>query len=249
MTTAIPDSSPGAAISRSMVHPADTPAEIVEPPNTIDGQSTRGGPWSLWGASAAVAGLVAGFFSLGQHVATERPDPHLLMESLHRPSYHAAFLFGLVAFASLLIMVAGLHRWADYVGRGRLAARVIPIALTVTAVLVLLASCAAGSLALYLPGGADHGVMWTEGLFVNYMMLDFGMLIGWWGAAVAAVAAAGLAFGPERLLPQWFGIASVGLVITPVGVAVASGLPGLVGMILPIWLLAFSFVLLGRNHR
>lgn len=199
--------------------------------------------WPISGAIAAVAGLGAGFFSLGQAMAQEDPDPYLMIETLDRTPYHLAFVLGLVTFAGLLVLVSGLRGWAEITGGGRLAARVVPNALMVTATLVLLAACAAGSLTLYLPGGADDGTMWTEGLFHSYMMLDFGVLLGWWGAVVAACAAVTLAFGPRRILPRWLGIVSIAIMVMPVAAALATGLPGLVGMFMPLWLLVFSVAL------
>ena len=81
-----------------------------------------------------------------------------------------------------------------------------------------------------------HGV----GRGSNFTLLDFGSLLGWWGAAVSAVCVAVLALGRQRALPRWMGIVSIVLLLPPVAMAVGMGLPGFVGFTMPIWLLAIS---------
>ena len=66
-------------------------------------------------------------------------------------------------------------------------------------------TCLAGSMALYLPGGADDGTLSREGMFVNYTLLDFGQLLGWWGAVVGAVCVSTLALRRNHVLPRWMG--------------------------------------------
>ena len=53
---------------------------------------------------------------------------------------------------------------------------------------------------LYLPGGTDAGWLSNDALFVNFSMLDFGPLLGWWGAMVAALALTGTAFAVSLFL-------------------------------------------------
>jgi len=98
----------------------------------------------------------------------------------------------------------------------------------------------AGTLVLYLPGGTDTGWLSNEALLVNFTLLDFGTLLGWWGAMVAAIALAATAFGRSRLVPRWVGVFSLVMVALPVGIAVATSLQGLVGMTGPIWLVVVS---------
>jgi hypothetical protein len=71
-------------------------------------------------------------------------------------------------------------------------------------------------------------------------MLDFGSLLGWWGVTMSAIAVAVLAFRKARLLPRWMGVVSVLLLVLPIGMAVGTSLPGLVGFFMPIWLLVIS---------
>lgn len=212
-------------------------------------RSPRRPRWPLVAILAGVSGLAAGFTSLGQGVAQEDPDPYLLVESLDRARYHTSFLLGLVTFAALLVLVTALRRWADERAGGHLAAHTMATGLSVTATVGLIATCMAGALALYLPGGADDGTMWTEGLLFYYLYLDFGMLIGWWGAMVAATASVVLAFSPSRILPRWFGVISAVLVALPLLPALFTGLPGLPGMFMPLWLLVLGATLSLRRSE
>ena len=98
----------------------------------------------------------------------------------------------------------------------------------------------AATMVLYLPGGTDHGWLSDEALFVNFSMLDFGPLLGWWGAAVAAIALAVLAFGANPNVPRWMGFFSLAVMVLPVGLFFATGLPGLVGLFGPVWLAVIS---------
>src|SRR5690606_3885407 len=100
--------------------------------------------------------------------------------------------------------------------------------------------CLMGSMALYLPGGPDENWMSREAIFTNFTLLDFGPLLGWWGAAVSAIAVAVLSLGKAKLLPRWMGVVSVILLLPALGMALGMALPGMVGFTLPIWLVAVS---------
>ena len=86
----------------------------------------------------------------------------------------------------------------------------------------------------------DEGTLSNEALFVNFTLLDFGTLFGWWGALVGAVCVATLALRRGRLLPRWMGALSILLVLPAVAFAVGTGLPGFPGLTRPIWLAVTS---------
>jgi hypothetical protein len=71
-------------------------------------------------------------------------------------------------------------------------------------------------------------------------MLDFGQLLGWWGAVVAALCAATLGLRRHRVLPRWMGIVSLILPLPGLALAAAISLPGFVGLTMPIWLVIMS---------
>ncbi|MCB0966816.1 MAG: hypothetical protein KDB37_08265 [Ilumatobacter sp.] len=207
-------------------------------------EAPQGTRWPVLAITVGVLALVGGMLSMGQTTAEDDPDLDAAVLDLSRWQYHVAFVSLLASAGCLVVLVTALRRWARDRGGDRLAARAIPNALTITATLLVVAACMAGSLALYLPGGVDEGTMWTDGLVSSYMYLDFGALVGWWGAMLAAVCSIALSFGEHKVLPRWLGITTVPLVALPLAVAAITALPGLPGLFMPIWLIVFGAALL-----
>ena len=71
------------------------------------------------------------------------------------------------------------------------------------------------------------------------MFLDFGPYIAWWGGAMAAAAMAWVSLR-DGLLPRWIGAVSALFALVPIGVLVATGLPGFPGVVDPLWLVIVS---------
>jgi hypothetical protein len=74
------------------------------------------------------------------------------------------------------------------------------------------------------------------GLYVYYVLNDFGSFIGWLGVTVAAGAIAWLSL-KDRVLPLWIGIWSVLPVVAVVIPLVLTGLPGFPGVVSQIWMI------------
>ena len=215
---------------------APQPAPAAETP------AARGSArWPLWGAAGGLLGLVASFLAypaLDEEDYTKGPE---VIEKLEAGQYRVSFILGLLAIGCLMIAAAGWRRWAEARAPRDLAARVVGQGIALTSTVMVVFYGIVGSMGLYLPGGVEAGEgMGREGLFVNHVLLDFGVLLGWWGTAAAAVAVATLAFRKQRLLPRWMGVASIVFLLPPVGMALATSLPGLVGFFLPLWLVVIS---------
>jgi hypothetical protein len=170
-----------------------------------------------------------------------------VIDLLDRGPYHVSFLLGLVGVAALFVAATGWRRWAEHRAPRDLAARTIGAALTATATINIIFACLAGSMALYMPGGTDEGWLSKDAMFVNYTLLDFGQLLGWWGAMVAAGCVATLALRRQHVLPRWMGIVSVLLMLPPIALAIGMGLPGFVGLTMPIWLVVTSIGLIASR--
>jgi len=209
-------------------------AEVVAP------RSHRRPTWPIFGVVAGVTGSVSALAGISKVTEEDASEGVGVLDHLTRGTYHVSFLLGIVAFASLFVAATGWKRWAEQRAPRDLGARTIGTALSATATINIIFACLAGSMALYLPGGSDEGWLSKESIFVNYSLLDFGQLLGWWGAAVAAVCVATLALRRNRVLPRWMGVVSILLLLPPLGMAVAIGLPGLVGLTMPIWLVVIS---------
>ena len=231
MITITPDTDPGndrhGSSRTDSVHVAEGTPE------------TARATWPIAGAVAGVSSLVAAMAGLGSTTEDQFLEGVGVIDQLERGGYHVSFVLGLVGVAALFIAAAGWRRWARHRAADDLAAGTIATALTATATVNIIGYSLAGALALYLDGGLDEGTMSDESLFVNFAYLDFGTLFGWWGAVLAAGCVAFLAFR-RRLLPRWMGIVSVVTMAIPVGFAVFTALPGMPGLIMPLWLIAIS---------
>ena len=202
-------------------------------------ERTRRAVWPLAGVVAGAASLVAAMAGMGDVTEEQYLEGVGVIDTLERGGYHVSFVLGMVGVVALFVVAAGWRRWAQHRAADDLAAGTIATALTATATVNIVGYSLAGALALYLDGGLDERTMSDEALFVNFAYLDFGTLFGWWGAVVAAGCVAFLAFR-RRLLPRWMGVVSVAAMAVPVGFAVFTSLPGMPGLIMPLWLIAIS---------
>ena len=231
MTTALsPD------FTTSMTPPAETPT------------TGRRNPWALWGAAAGVFGAVATV--VPSRVNLQKSNAYTtasVVAKLHRWPYQLSVVTGFAAVACLLVAAAGWRRWAEHRAPGSLAASVVAKAFGASAGAMMIAYGFAGALAVYLHGGIDAKMFSAQGLFSLYMLLDFGPYIAWWGVAVAAAALVYAAFR-EGLVPRWVGVASAAFVLIALLPLIATGLPGMPGVIGPFWLAAVS-VGLARSRR
>lgn len=197
--------------------------------------------WPLAGLLAGVAGLVGGFATVSNGVTEEDAQAGIdVLDQLERGSYHLAFVAGIVTLIALLFAGAGWRRWANDRGIRTLGGGVIGAGMAATAAVHLIGTAAAGSMSLYLPGGPDEGWLSREAIFVNYTLLDFGMLLAWWGVFASALGVATLSFGRRRVLPRWMGVVSVALMIPPAAFGLGMALPGFPGFVMPIWLAIVS---------
>lgn len=196
--------------------------------------------WPIFGIVAGVTGWASAALALTSVTEEQAQEGVGVIDHLSRGNYYASFLLGIVAFASLFVAASGWKRWAEQRAPRDLAARTIGTALAATATINVMFACLAGSMALYLPGGTDEGTLSRESLHVNYTLLDFGQLLGWWGAVVAALCAASLGLRRNRVLPRWMGVVSLILPLPGIAMAAAISLPGFVGLTMPIWLIVIS---------
>ncbi|NHC46314.1 hypothetical protein [Motilibacter aurantiacus] len=197
--------------------------------------------WPLAGVLGGATSFAAAFIGLTGNYAEKNENKGLaILDDVNRGNYHIAFLLGLVSVASLLVASSGWRRWAEERAPRSIAARTVSQALAATAAINVIGYSLAGSMALYLPGGTDSGWLTPESMFVNWTYLDFGLLLGWWGGAVAAGCVTALSFGRNALLPKWMGVVSILLLLPPVGMAIGMALPGMPGFTMPLWLIVVS---------
>lgn len=197
--------------------------------------------WPVFGLLAAVNGFVSSMMILGSGITEEDAQQGVgVIEKLERGNFRIGSILGMAAVGLLFVTVAAWRRWLERIAPDDLAARTIPTALAGIPILNVFFVSMAATMVLYLPGGTDHGWLSDEALFVNFTMLDFGPLLGWWGAMVAAIALSVLAFGSNPAVPRWMGFFSLAMLVVPVGLFVGIGLPGMVGLFGPVWLAVIS---------
>ncbi|GAA2250228.1 hypothetical protein N1031_19950 [Herbiconiux moechotypicola] len=209
--------------------------------------------WPLWAVLAGVAGAVAtvgtdlrppaelAAWEAGAEYTVTPADMLELDPFLGRIGHVA----GLVAIIGLLVFLSAWRRRVERPFARSTAARVVSAGLLATAGAALLGYGWRGALANYL--GPEAGLYGEDGLFVYYMLTDFGAYLPWFGALVSALALAWMAFverSVSRLLGTVSGVMAIGLLV---GV-VATGVPGLPGVLMPVWLAVTGLWLtLGRS--
>ena len=198
-----------------------------------------GWSWPLWGVGAGLLGVVGHLLTVQDAPKTAAEGGPAFIETLDRTTFHIGVVAGIGAVLCLLVFAAGWRRWAAASATNSLAAGTVSMALVASAGAMIFGYGMKGALAVYLPGGMDEGMFPNEGLYVNYMFTDLGSFMSWWGVAIAAAAMAWLALR-ERRLPLWIGVLSAIFFLIPLGVLVATGLPGFPGVVDPLWLIVTS---------
>lgn len=206
------------------------------------------GRWPLLGVAAGLGGIVA-TLALDVHPTYDVPEGGFTQEIVADVSSgkaHASVIVGYVTVALLLVLAAAWRRHVEPRALASTAARVVPLGLTAAAGALSLGYGWRGALGLY-NGGNEDGTFDQAGLYVLYVLNDFGAYIGFLGVTVAAGAVAWMSLR-ERLVSRWIGVFSI-LPILPVVVTVALfGLPGFPGVSSGLWLIVtFAGLAFGRS--
>jgi len=160
---------------------------------------------------------------------------------------HLSIVAGFIAVALLLALAAAWRRSMEPLAPNSIAARLVTQALTAAGGALTLGYGWKGASAIYHDDGMDAGTYDQMGLYVYYILNDFGSFIGWFGVTVAAAAVVWLSLR-ERLLPLWIGIWSCLPVLAVAGFTGGTGLPGFPGVVSPIWMVvAFAGIALSRR--
>ena len=149
-------------------------------------ESTRG-RWPLIGTAAGVTGFVATLVTDIHPASNATVD---IVDDVSRGTAHASVIAGYVTVALLVVLSATWRRHVEPRAASSTAARVVSNGLLISAAALALGYGWKGAMAVYLPGGLDAGAFDKEGLYVLYMLNDFGSYIGWLGVTIAAGAMA-----------------------------------------------------------
>nr|MCW2728028.1 hypothetical protein [Aeromicrobium sp.] len=212
-------------------------------------QSTRPAGRGRW----PVLGIVAG---IGAVVATLATDLHPadspttftadIVDEVSSGKAHASIIAGYLTVALLLVLAGAWRRHVEPRALASTAARVVPLGLTAAAGALSLGYGWRGAMGLY-NGGSEDGAFDQAGLYVLFVLNDFGAYIGYLGVSVAAGAVAWMALR-ERLVSRWIGVFSLVTLLPVVGTVAAFGLPGFPGVVSGLWLVVtFAGLTFGRS--
>ena len=210
--------------------------------------SGRPGRWPLTGTLAGVLG-VAGTLAFDLHpTGADAVTTADVIGQVSQTKAHLSVIAGYAAVVALLVLAAQWRRFVEPRVAGSTAARVVSGGLTAAAGALALGYGWKGAMSVYLPGGMDASIGFDrDGLYVLYILNDFGSYIGWLGVTVAAGAMAWMAFR-ERTVSRWIGAVSLLPVLAVTAFTVAFGLPGFPGVITPVWMIvAFTGLAFGRS--
>ena len=207
-------------------------------PTTTDSAAATGrrSRWPLTGALAGLAGVVATLALDGRSGPAEGVTvSDQLFLDLDPMTYRLSMVAGYTAVVLLLVFAAQWRRRVERRVPASTAAHLVPLGLVASAAGLTYGYGWKGALGNYIPGGGEEGYYDSAGLYVYYLLNDFGSFIGWLGVVVAAAAVAWMGLR-ERTVSRWLGAVSVvpvALTALMVGVLGVPGIPGIWG---PLWL-------------
>ena len=204
--------------------------------------------WPLTAAAAGLCGIVATLVLDGRGAGSNEVSlTPRLFEDLDPVVYRASMVVGYLAVVLLLVTAAHWRRRVEPRVPRSTAATLVPLALVASAAGLTYGYGWKGALGSYVPGGAEQGMYDDQGLYVYYLLNDFGAYIGWMGVVVAAGAVAWMSLR-ERTVSRWIGVVSVLPVLQTTLMVVGMGVPGVPALLAPLWLLvAGTGLSLGRS--
>ena len=212
-------------------------------------------PARLWPVSAVIAGAT-GFGAtiltdvrLAQARVPAEGDYTQVVDQMDEMSggiLRLGFVLGLIAVTALTVFTAWWSRRIEDVAPRAVAGRIATLGFTIAIAGLALTYSWKGALANYL--GPERGTYQEDGLFVYYIIADFGPFIPWLGATIAAAAIAWLSF-ENRAVSRILGGVSAVFAVFVGGAVLVSGVPGLPGIPMPIWLaIAGIWLAVGRSR-
>ncbi len=218
--------------------------------------SARDRLWPLWGAAAGLAGFTATVLmdtrAASEMEAAERGEQFMLdasfMNELDRTTNYLGYLIGFLAVALLVVFAAAWRSRVEQQHGRSIAASVVSGGVLVTAAGLALAYGWKGALANYGYSGNEFGLFDDPGLYIYFVLTDFGPYIPWLGVLIAFAGIAWLAWS-ERLVSRILGTLA-GAYVLAIAVAYAlTGVPGLAGPASGLMLaLACIWLSVGRSR-
>ena len=202
--------------------------------------------WPLLATAAGLAGVTATLVLDGRTADAASLD-HQLFVDLHRLTYRLSMVLGYLTVVLLLVLAATWRRRVEPLLPDSTAAHVVPLGLVSSAAGLTYGYGWKGALGNYLPGSFEPTAFDDAGLYVYYVLNDFGSFIGWLGVVIAAGAVAVMGLR-ERSVPRWLGVVAVVPVVQTTLMVAGMGVPGVPALLGPIWLMVAGLgIFLGRS--
>lgn len=200
--------------------------------------------WPLVGVAAGVTGFIA---TLVTDLHPSNDATMDVVDEVSQGKAHVSIVAGYLTVALLVVLAAAWRRHVEPRVAGSTAARVVSNGILISAAALTLGYGWKGAMAVYLPGGMDEGAFDKEGLYVLYMLNDFGSFIGWLGVTIAAGAIAWMSLR-ERTISRWIGVVALVPVLAVTAFTVGTGLPGFPGVVSPVFMVvAFAGLAFGKS--
>lgn len=192
--------------------------------------------WPLWAVPAGIGGIVATVVldvrPASENAAADRGEiftvSDAVMNELDRMPNYLGFLIGFAAVFCLIMFAASWRSRVETQHPRSIASAVVTIGVVVSAAGLTLAYGWKGALANYGYSGSEFGMYDDAGLYVYYMLTDFGPYIPWLGVLIAFAAMAWIAWA-ERLVSRVLGTVLGVYAVLIAGAFVVTGVPGLAG--------------------
>ena len=195
---------------------------------------TRRLRWPLLATAAGLTGVTATLVLDGRTADAASLD-HQLFVDLDPLTYRLSMVLGYLTVVLLLVLAATWRRRVEPILPDSTAAHLVPLGLVSSAAGLTYGYGWKGALGNYLPGSFEPTAFDDAGLYVYYVLNDFGSFIGWLGVVVAAGAIAWMGLR-ERAVPRWLGVVAVLPVLQTTLMVAGMGVPGVPALLGPAWL-------------
>ena len=211
------------------------------------GSGEKRSRWPLAASAAGLLGFVATLILDGRRASDHIALSEKLFTDLSPVPYRLSLVTGYLAVTMLLVTAAQWRRRVEPRVPGSTAAHLVTLGLVASAGGLIYGYGWKGALGLYMPGGLEEKSFDDNGLYVYYMLCDFGAWIGWLGVVIAAGAVAWMGLR-ERTVSRWIGIVSLLPVIQTTAMVGGMGVPGVPALLGPLYLVVLGIGLaFGRS--
>jgi hypothetical protein len=198
--------------------------------------STRRAAWPLVATAAGLTGFLATMVLDGRQYTSDGVQlSHQMFVDLDPLVYRMSMVLGYVTVALLLVLAAVWRPRVDPRLPGSTAAHLVPLGLVSSAAGLTYGYGWKGALGNYLPGSFEPKAFDDQGLYVYYVLNDFGAWIGWLGVVIAAGAVVVMGLR-ERSVSRWIGAVALLPVIQTTLMVAGMGVPGVPALLGPAWL-------------